>query len=365
MKQTPLTDIHILLGAKMHEFAGYSMPIEYSGIIDEHMAVCKNAGLFDISHMGEFLIKGDNAVDFLQKITTNDLHSLKTGQAQYSCITNRDGGIIDDVVIYRLSETAFMMVVNASNIQKDLDWLNDNILYGTKIEDISGYTGLLAIQGPKAKTILQKLTDIVLNEIPYYRFTTGKVAGADNILISNTGYTGAGGFELYFSKENAVHLWSEIINAGKPYGIKPAGLGARDTLRTEMGYCLYGNEINENTTPLEAGLSWITKFIPGNDFYGRDILEKQKENGITRKLCGFRLNEKGIPRNGYNIVDNENKIIGKVTSGTISPTLKAGIGLGYIQKEYAVNGSGIWIQIRNKNIEAVIIKPPFRKTDNK
>lgn len=365
MKKTPFTDIHIALGAKMHEFAGYNMPIEYSGILDEHMTVVEKVGVFDVSHMGEIWVKGPRALDFLQKVTTNNVATLAIGKAQYSCFTNNEGGIVDDIIIYHYEPDKYMLVVNASNIEKDWEWLNKNNTMKAYLENSSDKIAQLAIQGPKALDTLQKLTEIDLSKIPYYSFVIGhlKGSGMENVIISNTGYTGAGGFEIYFYPEYVPYVWKNLFEAGKEFGIKPIGLGARDTLRLEMGYCLYGNDLDDTTTPIEAGLGWITKFVDDKDFIARPILEAQKKNGINRKLCGFELKEKGIPRNGYDIVNEKDEIIGKVTSGSMSPTTKIGIGLGYIIPEYATIGNEIYIKVRNKNLKAEVVKPPFRKTN--
>lgn len=361
MKQTPFTDVHIELGAKMHEFAGFNMPIEYTGIIDEHNAVCDAVGVFDVSHMGEFWINGPKALELIQKITCNDASKLKVGKIQYTCFVNEKGGIIDDFLLYRMEEEKYMLVVNAGNIQKDWDWCVKQNTMGAILENASDHTALLAIQGPKAVDTLQKLTDTDLSTIPYYAFQNGTIAGVENVIISNTGYTGAGGFELYFYPEHGIKIWDALFDAGKEYGIKPAGLGARDTLRLEMGFNLYGNDMSEEITPLEAGLGWITKFTEGNDFIGRDVLEKQKAEGVKRKICAFTLSDRGIPRNGYKIVNELDEEIGEVTSGTMSPTLKKGIGMGYIKPDYAKLGTEIYIKVRNRNLKAEIVKPPFRK----
>lgn len=363
MKKTPFTDIHIALGAKMHEFAGYNMPIEYSGIIDEHLTVCNGVGVFDVSHMGEFWVKGPRALAFLQKVTSNDVSLIEPGKAQYSCFVNENGGIIDDLLIYHYEAEKYMLVVNASNIEKDWNWCLANNDIHADLENSSDDIAQLAIQGPKALETLQKLTKIDLTKIPYYKFTTGHFAGANSVIISNTGYTGAGGFELYFYPQDGVKIWNAIMEAGKEFGIKPIGLGARDTLRLEMGYMLYGNDMNETTTPFEAGLGWITKFVDGKDFIGRNVLEKQKEIGLTRKICGFELLDKGIPRSGYDIVNEDGEKIGTVTSGTISPTRKIGVGLGYVEPEYAVPATNIYIVIRGQRIKSEVVKPPFRKRD--
>ncbi len=361
MKQTPFTDKHIELGAKMHEFAGYNMPIEYSGILDEHTTVCESVGVFDVSHMGEFWIKGPKALELIQKITSNDASTLNVGKIQYTCFVNEEGGIIDDFLLYHMEEEKYMLVVNASNIQKDWDWCVKQNTMGAEIENASDHTALLALQGPKAVATLQKLTDTDLSAIPYYAFEYGTVAGVENVIISNTGYTGAGGFEIYFYPNNGDTIWNALFDAGAEFGIKPAGLGARDTLRLEMGFNLYGNDMTEETTPLEAGLGWITKFKEGKDFIGRDVLEKQKEKGVERKLIAFTLSERGIPRQGYKIVNSDDEEIGEVTSGTMSPTLKIGIGMGYVRSEYAKIGTEVFINVRNRNLKAEVVKPPFRK----
>lgn len=361
MKQTPFTDLHIGLGAKMHEFAGFNMPIEYSGILDEHTTVCNAVGVFDVSHMGEFWINGPKALALIQKITSNDASSLKVGKIQYTSFINEKGGIIDDFLLYHMEEEKYMLVVNAGNIQKDWEWCKKQNSMNATLEDASEHTALLAVQGPKALEVLQKLTETDLASIPYYAFEYGTIAGVDNVIISNTGYTGAGGFELYFYPNEGVKIWNALFDAGKEFGIKPAGLGARDTLRLEMGFNLYGNDMTEETSPLEAGLGWITKFTEGNDFIGRDVLEKQKADGVTRKLCAFTLCERGIPRHGYTIVNINDEEIGEVTSGTMSPILKVGIGMGYVKPEYSTIGTEIFIKVRNKNLKAEVVKPPFRK----
>ena len=361
MKKTPFTETHIALGAKMHEFGGYNMPIEYSGITDEHLTVVNSVGVFDVSHMGEFWVKGPHAASFIQKITSNDVTKLEPGKIQYTCFVNENGGIIDDFLLYQYDEEKYMMVVNASNMQKDWDWCVKNNTEGAILENASDHTALLAIQGPKAIETLQKLTDINLSDIPYYTFVEGTMAGVKNVIISNTGYTGAGGFEIYFYPEYGDQLWKAIFEAGEEFGIKPAGLGARDTLRLEMGFCLYGNELSDEITPLESGLGWITKFVDGNNFIARDILEKQKAEGLERKLFGFTLVDKGIPRTGYEIANAEGEIVGNVTSGTMSPVLKAGIGMGYAKPEYTKVGAEVFIKVRNRSLKAVVTKLPFRK----
>ncbi len=360
MKNTPLTNVHIALGAKMAEFAGYNMPISYSGINDEHLNVRSNVGVFDVSHMGEFIIKdGEKALALIQFVTSNDASKLTPGKAQYSCLPNNRGGIIDDLLVYRLTETEWMLVVNASNIEKDWNWIKEHNSFGAEMHNISDRTALLAVQGPNAVKVLQKLTDVDLSSIPYYSFVKGKLAGFNNVVISNTGYTGAGGFEIYFENTNAEKIWNEIFSAGKEFGIKPAGLGCRDTLRLEMGFCLYGNDIDDTTSPLEGGLGWITKFT--KDFVAKDILLNQKQNGVKRKLVGFEMIDKGIPRHGYDIKDGNGNKIGIVTSGTQSPSLQKAIGLGYVPVEYAADGKEIFIAVRDKNLKAKVVKLPFYK----
>ena len=363
MKKTPFTDLHISLGAKMHEFAGYNMPIEYSGIIDEHLTVCEKVGVFDVSHMGEIWVKGPRALEFLQKVTSNNVATLEIGKAQYTALVNENGGIIDDIIAYHYEGDKYMLVVNASNLEKDWNWLVKNNDIAAELENASDKIAQLAVQGPKALATLQKLTKVDLTTIPYYSFAIISMEGAGmgNVIMSNTGYTGAGGFELYFYNDQALGIWNAIFEAGEEFGIKPVGLGARDTLRLEMGFCLYGNDLDETTTPLEAGLGWITKFAEGKNFIGTSVLETQKADGLTRKRCGFELQEKGIPRNGYEIVNDKDEVIGNITSGTMSPTRKIGVGLGYVKPEYATIGTEIYIKVRNKNLKAVVVKPPFRK----
>ena len=361
MKTTPFTDLHIALGAKMHEFAGYNMPIEYSGIIDEHMTVVNGVGVFDVSHMGEFWVKGPQALPFIQSITSNDASVLPIGKAQYTCFPNEQGGIVDDLLVYHYEPEKYLLVVNASNIEKDWDWCVKHNTFGAELENASDRMAQLAVQGPKACEVLQRLTSVDLASIPYYAFTTGEFAGCKEVIISNTGYTGAGGFELYFYPSDAQKIWDAIFEAGKPEGIKPIGLGARDTLRLEMGFCLYGNDLDDTTSPIEAGLGWITKFVDGKDFTNRAELERQKKEGVARKLCAFELIDKGIPRHGYEIVDAAGETIGNVTSGTMSPVLKKGIGMGYVKTAYAKVGSEIYIQVRNRNLKAQVVKAPFRK----
>lgn len=345
----------------MHEFAGYNMPIEYSGIIDEHLTVVNAVGVFDVSHMGEFWVKGSKALEFLQRLCSNDASKLQPGKAQYSCFVNEQGGIVDDLIVYQFESEKYLLVVNAANIEKDWNWCQAHNTMGAELENASDWMAQLAIQGPKAKDLLQELTPVDLSAIPYYAFTTGSFAGIEQVIISNTGYTGAGGFELYFYPEHGRKIWSALFEKGANYGVKPIGLGARDTLRLEMGFCLYGNDLDDQTTPLQTGLGWITKFAENKSFIGREILEKEKLEGVTRKLCCFELLDKGIPRHGYEILSAEDEVIGHVTSGTISPVLKIGIGMGFVKPECAAIGTDIQIKIRNKNLKAVVVKPPFRK----
>lgn len=360
MKNTPFTQKHIALGAKMAEFAGYNMPISYTGINDEHAAVRKNAGIFDVSHMGEFILKGENALDLIQRVTSNDAFKLSEGKAQYSCMPNETGGIVDDLLVYCIEENkVYMLVVNASNIEKDWNWIVQHNTKNAEMHNISDKTCLLAIQGPNATKMLQSLTEIDILNLKYYTFVKGKFAGVDNVLISATGYTGAGGVEIYFEdKEDAADkVWDKIFEIGGPQGLKPIGLGARDTLRLEMGYCLYGNDIDDTTSPLEAGLGWITKFT--KEFTAKGILEKQKTNGIEKKLVGFEMIEKGIPRHGYEIKDFSGSLIGVVTSGTQSPSLNKAIGMGYVRTAFATTGSDIYIKVRDKLLHAKVAKIPF------
>ncbi len=359
MKFTSLNARHKALGAKMVPFAGYEMPLQYEGLLTEHDTVRNAVGVFDVSHMGEFIIRGEGALELIQKVTTNDVSALVDGKVQYSCMPNGKGGIVDDLLVYRMDVKTFMLVVNASNIDKDWAHILAHNSFGAEMVDISDRTTLLAVQGPKAAEALQSLTDIPLADMGYYTFQKGKFAGVDNVLVSATGYTGAGGFEVYFDNEHADHMWNAIFNAGEPFGIKPVGLGARDTLRLEMGFCLYGNDINDSTSPIEAGLGWVTKFT--KDFIDKDLLLKQKEEGVSRKLVGFEMIERGIPRHDYPIVDASGHVIGKVTSGTQSPSLKKAIGLGYVSTEHSKSGSEIFISIRDKAIKAVVVRPPFYK----
>lgn len=360
MKDTALSDVHIALGAKMVPFAGYNMPVQYEGINAEHETVRKGVGVFDVSHMGEFILKGENALDLIQRITSNDAAKLTDGKAQYSCFPNTEGGIVDDLLVYRMDEKSYMLVVNASNIEKDWNWIKQYNTKNVEMHNISDKTSLLAIQGPKALNTLQKLTAINLSDISYYSFMKGELAGVPNVLISATGYTGAGGFEIYFENKDAKKIWTAVFDAGAEFGIKPIGLGARDTLRLEMGFCLYGNDINDNTSPLEAGLGWITKFT--KVFTNSDKLQEQKGLGVTRKLVGFEMIDKGIPRHDYLILDEAGKNIGVVTSGTQSPSLQKPIGMGYVIPALSADGSEIFISIRDKKVKARVVKTPFYKT---
>ncbi len=361
MKTTPFFRFHEELGAKIVSFAGYKMPIEYSGINDEHISVRNNVGVFDVSHMGEIWVKGPKAYEFVQKVTTNDISVLKIGQAQYTCFPNGNGGIVDDLLVYFYEEQKYMLVVNASNIEKDWNWCNKQNTMGAELENASDKIAQLAIQGPNATKVLQKLTDINLSEIKFYTFVTGKMAGIDNVIISATGYTGAGGFEIYIYNDDADKIWEAIFEAGAEFGIKPIGLAARDTLRLEMGYCLYGNDIDDTSSPIEAGLGWITKFNEKNNFIDKERLLAQKEAPIVKRLKGFEMIDRGIPRKGYEIVDIDENKIGVVTSGTMSPMLKKGIGMGYVNKGFLKVGTEIYIKVRNKKLKAKIVKLPFYK----
>ncbi|HUH74391.1 MAG TPA: glycine cleavage system aminomethyltransferase GcvT [Chitinophagales bacterium] len=357
MKTTPFKEIHEAAGAKMVDFAGFYMPVQYSGIIDEHNTVRNGVGVFDVSHMGEFIVKGPNALEFLQNIVSNDVSKIVPGQAQYSYLPNEEGGIIDDLLVYHLDDGNYMCVVNAGNTDKDWAWFNKNNTQGAELHNISGETALLAIQGPKAAEALQSLTDINLSEIPFYRFVRGTFAGVKNVIISATGYTGSGGFEIYFNNAHAEEIWNKVFEAGAPQGIKPIGLGARDTLRLEKGYCLYGNDINDNVSPIDAGLSWVTSWK--KDFIGKDIIQAAKEKGAEKKLVGFKMIDRGIPRHDYEIADGEGNIIGKVTSGTQSPILQVGIGLGYVATDFSKIGTEIFIPLRGKLLKAEVVKTPF------
>ena len=360
LKNTALSRVHIGLGAKMVPFAGYNMPVQYKGLLDEHHCVRNNVGVFDVSHMGEFWVSGDRVLDFLQYVTSNDVSKLFDGKVEYSCLPNDKGGIVDDLLVYRQNETTYMLVVNASNIDKDWAWLKREAdRFNVTMVNKSDETSLLAVQGPNAAKVLQKLTSMDLGSMEYYTFQIGTFAGHENILISTTGYTGAGGFEVYFPNETAVDIWNKIFEAGAEFGIQPIGLGARDTLRLEMGFCLYGNDIDDTTSPIEAGLGWITKFT--KEFINSTAIKAHKENGVSKKLVGFEMIDKGIPRHGYEIVDADNNVVGVVASGTQSPSLNKAIGLGYVPAASAKVGSEIFISIRNKSLKAVVVPIPFYK----
>ena len=359
MKNTALTHIHEALSAKMVPFAGYNMPVQYEGVTVEHETVRNGVGVFDVSHMGEFLLSGPNALNLIQKISSNDASTLTVGRAQYSCMPNEEGGIVDDLIIYRIKEEQYLLVVNASNIEKDWNWISSKNDMGAEMRNISDDYSLLAIQGPKAVEAMQSITSVDLSAIKYYHFEVADFAGVENVIISATGYTGSGGFEIYAKNSEIEQIWNKVFEAGEAYGIKPIGLAARDTLRLEMGFCLYGNDINDTTSPLEAGLGWITKFT--KDFTNSDALKKQKEEGVTRKLVAFELTERGIPRHDYEITNKEGNVIGIVTSGTMSPSLGKGIGLGYVPVAYAPVDSDIYIRIRKNDVPAKVVKLPFYK----
>lgn len=357
IKFVPLNQVHEKLGAKMVPFAGFNMPVRYSSDIEEHMTVRNGVGVFDVSHMGEFTIKGSQALDLIQRVNSNDASKLVDGQAQYSCLPNETGGIVDDLIVYKIKENDYLVVVNASNIDKDWNWISKFNTKGAEMKNVSDDICLFAIQGPKAVGVLQKLTSVDLSTIKYYHFTIGDFAGAKNVILSNTGYTGAGGFEIYVNKADGEKVWNAIFEAGKPENIKPIGLGARDTLRLEMGFCLYGNDIDDTTSPIEGGLGWITKFT--KEFTNAANIKKQKEEGVAKKLVGFKMVDKGIPRHDYQIKDAAGNVIGKVTSGTQSPMLSIGIGLGYVATEHAAIGSEIFIDVRGKGLKAVVSKMPL------
>ncbi|MFK7050722.1 Aminomethyltransferase [Flavobacterium columnare] len=359
MKNTALTHIHENLGAKMVPFAGFNMPVQYEGVNIEHETVRNGVGVFDVSHMGEFFLKGENALALIQKVTSNDASKLVNGKAQYSCLPNNEGGIVDDLIVYKIADNHYMLVVNASNIEKDWNWISSHNDLGVTMENHSDAYSLLAIQGPKAAEAMQSLTSIDLANMGYYTFQMGEFAGVHDVIVSATGYTGSGGFEIYFKNEDAEIIWNKVFEAGASFGIKPIGLAARDTLRLEMGFCLYGNDINDTTSPLEAGLGWITKFE--KEFTNSLNLKKQKEEGITRKLVGFELLERGIPRHDYEIVDANGTVIGVVTSGTQSPSLNKGIGMGYVPTTLSAPETEIFIRIRNKDVAAKVVKLPFYK----
>ena len=357
LKKIALNDLHEKLGGKMVPFAGYNMPVRYSSDIEEHLTVRNGVGIFDVSHMGEFLVSGPNALALIQKVTSNDASKLEIGKAQYSCLPNDNGGIVDDLLVYQIKEEEYLLVVNASNIEKDWKWISSKNDMNADMKNISDNFSLFAVQGPKAVETLQKLTSVNLSDIKFYNFVVGDFADAPHVIISATGYTGAGGFELYIHNHEAEMIWNKIMEAGAEFDIKPIGLGARDTLRMEMGYCLYGNDIDDTTSPLEAGLGWITKFT--KDFTNCETLKKQKEEGVSQKLVGFKLIDRGIPRHDYEIQDSEGNKIGRVTSGTQSPVLSQGIGLGYVRKEFTSPGSEIYIAVRNRKLKAEVSKLPL------
>ncbi|MDW7690620.1 glycine cleavage system aminomethyltransferase GcvT [Flammeovirgaceae bacterium SG7u.111] len=359
LKKVALNDIHEQLGARMVEFAGYNMPVKYGSEVEEHKTVRNGVGVFDVSHMGEFMLRGEKALDLIQKVTTNDASKLFDGKAQYSCLPNGKGGIVDDLLVYKMDDQTYLLVVNASNIEKDWNWIESHNTFGVEMENISDQTSLLAVQGPKATEVMQKLTEVNLSEMGYYTFTKGEFAGQKDVIISATGYTGAGGFELYIPNAAAEEVWKKLFEAGKDEGIKPIGLAARDTLRLEMGFCLYGNDIDDTTSPIEAGLGWITKF--SKNFINDDIFQKQKEEGVSRKLVGFKMIDRGIPRAHYPILNAEGEQIGEVTSGSMSPMLGTGIGLGYVTKEMSKQGTEILIGVRNRQLKAEVTRPPFLK----
>jgi aminomethyltransferase len=359
MKRTVFYDAHLKMGGKMVSFAGYEMPLEFSGVSSEHIHVRKKVGVFDISHMGEIYVKGENARSFVQQMTSNDVNRLKPGKIQYSCFPNGRGGIVDDLLVYMIEQDDFLLVVNASNIQKDWNWLLENNSLGAELINASEQISQLAIQGPDALNVLQKISDSDLSALPYYSFVTGKLAGFDDVIVSNTGYTGAGGYEIYFRNKIGPDILDALMSEGKAFDILPAGLASRDTLRLEMGYCLYGNDIDDSTSPLEAGLGWITKFVEGNDFVDRAYLEQQKRIGIKKRLVGFEMNERGIPRKDYPILNENGQSIGRVTSGTMSPLTSKFFGLGYVDVPFDETGKTIYIGIRNKQLRATVVKPPF------
>ena len=359
MKQVPLNDVHVALGAKMVPFAGFNMPVQYEGVNIEHETVRNNVGVFDVSHMGLFKISGDKALDLVQRVTSNDAAVLVPGKAQYSYLPNDKGGIVDDIITYKVSDNEYLMVVNASNIDKDFEWISSQNSMNAAFENLSDQYSLLAIQGPKANEAMQSLTNVDLANLKFYTFEVGTFAGKENVIVSATGYTGSGGIEIYAKNEDVVHIWNEVLKAGEQFGIKPIGLAARDTLRLEMGYCLYGNEINDTTSPIAAGLGWVTKFT--KDFVNSENIKADKENGVATKLIGFELIDRGIPRHDYEIVDAEGNVIGHVTSGTQSPSLNKGVGMGYVNKEFAKEGSEIFIRIRKNDVKAQVVKTPFLK----
>ncbi len=357
MKETALTAVHISLGAKMAEFAGYNMPISYSGINNEHLQVRNSVGVFDVSHMGEFVLRGEKALDLIQLVTSNDASKLTDGKIQYSCLPNNEGGIVDDLLVYRWSATEYYLVVNASNIEKDWNWIASHNTFGVEMQNISDDLSLLAVQGPNATKVLQTLTDVNLGDIPYYTFATGKMAGIDDVIMSNTGYTGAGGFEIYVWNKDVKAMWDAIFEAGKPYGILPTGLACRDTLRLEKAFCLYGHDIDDTTSPIEAGLGWITKFT--KNFVQAPYHKQLKDTGVSRKLVGFEMVDRGIPRQHYKLKDAQGNEIGEVTSGTQSPSLNKAIGLGYVKTAFSGVDTEIFVEIRNQLVKAKVVKTPF------
>jgi aminomethyltransferase len=361
MKTTAFTKFHEAMGAKMVPFAGFYMPVQYEGLLVEHEVVRTGVGVFDVSHMGEFWVEGPKALDFIQYVTSNDASKLFPGKVQYSCYPNGKGGIVDDLLVYKMNDEKYLLVVNAANIDKDWAWVNSQNNFGVKLTNASDYTAQLAIQGPLALKAMQKLTDTTITDMEYYTFKYLTFAGIENVLLSTTGYTGSGGCEIYVKNEDGDKLWNAVFEAGKEFGIKPIGLGARDTLRLEMGYCLYGNDINDTTSPLEAGLGWITKFTDEKNFIDKDVMLKLKADGIKKRLVGFEMIDRGIPRQHYEILDASGKIIGEVTSGTMAPSLKTNIGMGYVDSEFAKNDTEIFISIRDKAIKAKVCKIPFYK----
>lgn len=363
MRKTIFNEIHRQMGAKMVPFAGFEMPVEFEGVSKEHIHVRNKVGVFDVSHMGEIWVEGQHAVDLVQYLTSNDVRKLGPGKVQYTCFPNGKGGIVDDLLVYMFGDNKYLLVVNASNIEKDWNWVVDNNRFGAELTNGSDRICQLAVQGPDAVKLLQKITSRDLGSVPYYSFIEGEIGGVKDVIISNTGYTGAGGFELYCDNMHGPALMESLVDAGKEYDIKPAGLAARDTLRLEMGFCLYGNDIDETTSPLEAGLGWITKFVEGNDFIDREFLERQKEEGLTRRLVGFELNERGIPRKDYPIFNEHGEEIGIVTSGTISPLTSRSIGMGYVKVPYHKPDTSIYIGIRKKQIRATVVRPPFYKPE--
>ncbi len=360
MKKTALYDVHVALGAKMVPFAGYEMPVQYTGVNVEHECVREGVGVFDVSHMGEFLISGPGALPLIQKVTSNDASTLTIGRAQYSCMPNGKGGIVDDLIVYKIKDEQYLLVVNASNMEKDWNWISSHNSFGAEMRDLSDEYSLLAIQGPKAVEAMQSLTSIDLSEIKYYHFEVADFAGIEHVIISATGYTGSGGFEIYCKNSEVKQVWDKVFEAGADFGIQPIGLAARDTLRLEMGFCLYGNDIDDTTSPLEAGLGWITK-LNKEDFIDKDFLSKQKEAGVSRKLVAFEMVDRGIPRHDYRILNESGDVIGKVTSGTMSPSMKVSIGLGYVETTYSSVDSEIFVEIREKPVKAKVVKLPFYK----